>query len=64
LPSDIPCSCNKVEISKSTLQPGETADVKVSFDPKGYSGKVVKSIYLNTKESIQKTRLVLTAEVY
>lgn len=64
LASDIPCSCNKVEISKNTLQPGETADVKVSFDPKGYSGKVVKSIYLNTKESIQKTRLVLTAEVY
>jgi hypothetical protein len=62
--SEIPCTCNKVEITKNTLNPGETTDVKVSFDPKGYSGKVVKSIYLRTQESILKTRLVLTAEIF
>lgn len=61
--SEIPCSCNKVEIAKNTLNPGETTDVKVSFDPKGYTGNVVKSIYLQTQESTLKTRLVLTAEV-
>jgi tetratricopeptide (TPR) repeat protein len=61
--SEIPCSCNKVEIAKNTLNPGETTDVKVSFDPKGYIGNVVKSIYLQTQESTLKTRLVLTAEV-
>ena len=61
--SEIPCTCNKVEIAKNTLNPGETTDVKVSFDPKGYVGNVVKSIYLQTQESTLKTRLVLTAEV-
>jgi tetratricopeptide (TPR) repeat protein len=61
--SEIPCTCNKVEIAKNTLNLGEITDVKVSFDPKGYSGKVVKSIYLQTQESTLKTRLVLTAEI-
>ena len=61
--SEIPCICNKVEIGKNTLNPGETTDVKVSFDPKGYTGNVVKSIYLQIQESTLKTRLVLTAEV-
>ena len=61
--SEIPCTCNKVEIAKNTLNPGETTDVKVSFDPNGYTGNVVKSIYLQTQESTLKTRLVLTAEV-
>lgn len=63
LPTEIPCSCNAVELSKTSLAPGETAVVKISFDPKGYTGNVVKSVYLNTKESPIKMRLVVTAEI-
>lgn len=62
-PTDIPCSCNAVEIAKSTLAPGESTEVKVSFDPKGYTGNIVKSIYLKTNESRISMRLVVTAEI-
>lgn len=63
LPSEIPCDCNAVELGKQTLAPGESMDVKISFDPRGYTGNVVKSVYLKTKESPIKLRLVVTAEI-
>lgn len=63
LPADIPCVCNAVELSKQTLAPGETTEVKIAFDPKGYTGNVVKSVYLKTKESPITLRLVVTAEI-
>lgn len=60
---DIPCACNSVEISKKELKTNETSDVTVSFDPKGYSGKVVKSVYIYTKNSNTPLRLVITGEI-
>lgn len=63
LPSEIPCDCNKVQIEKEILNPGESTNVVVSFDPSVYLGNVVKSIYLRTQESALKLRLVITAEV-
>lgn len=63
LPTEIPCVCNTVNISKQTLAPGETTEVKITFDPKGYTGNVVKSVTLKTKESVIPLRLVVTAEI-
>jgi hypothetical protein len=61
--SDIPCDCNTVNLAKTTLAPGESMQVSVTFDTTGYSGKVVKSVYLKTLESPLPLRLVLTGEV-
>ena len=63
VPADIPCSCNSVEIYKEKLLPGEFTNVLVKFNPKGYTGNVVKSVYLKTNESKLKLRLVLSGEV-
>jgi len=60
---EIPCACNTVAISRKQLAPGELTEVKVTFDPAGYKGNVVKSVTLKTKESKLPLRLVLTAEV-
>lgn len=62
-PSEIPCECNTVTLEKQVLNPGESTEVSVTFNPAGYLGNVVKSIYLRTQESPLKLRLVVTAEV-
>jgi len=59
----VPCDCNKVEIAKKTLQPGESTNIKISFDSKNYSGIVIKSIYLRVKDQKGALRLVLTSEI-
>jgi len=61
--SEIPCDCNTVSLAKMVLAPGESTDVTVTFDTSGYQGKVVKSVYLKTKESAMPLRLVLTGEI-
>lgn len=60
---DIPCDCNTATLSKTTLQPGESAEVEMSFDPKGYTGQVVKSVYLRVKNTNEPLRLVMTGEI-
>ena len=59
----IPCDCNKTVIPKASLAPGESMEIEFSFDPKGYKGQVVKSIYLSSEQSDQELRLILSAEV-
>ena len=60
---EIPCSCNTAEISAMHFEPGAKGTVKVTLDPKGYSGKLVKSVYLHVKGSSETLRLVLTGEI-
>ena len=60
---DIPCACNSVETTTKELKTNETTRITVSFDPKGYSGKIVKSVYIYTKNSKDPLRLVLTGEI-
>lgn len=38
------CGCTSTILSKWSLEPGETTEVEVSFDPRGFRGKVHKSI--------------------
>lgn len=59
----IPCECNEVTWGKTLLNPGESTLVTVTFDTKGYSGNVVKSVYLQSKQKGIPLRLVLTAEI-
>lgn len=60
---EVPCECNTASISKTSLEIGEKAIVTMSFNPEGYRGKVVKSIYIYVKGSNEKLRLVLTGEI-
>ena len=46
------CGCTRPEWSKAPIAPGKTAEVKISFDPKGRPGPFYKtiSIYSNGKK--------------
>jgi hypothetical protein len=58
----IPCDCNTAELSSSTILPGESIEVNMSFDPKLYAGHVVKSVYLQLSNG-DEIRLVVSAFV-
>ena len=59
----IPCTCNSAELSNYTLAPNESTKITMSFNPKGYSGQTVKSIYLKVKNQDDELRLILTSDV-
>lgn len=63
LPPRSPCDCSVAELAKTTLEPGESTEVKMTFDPTNYTGKVVKSIYIKSKNGEQEIRLILTGTV-
>jgi tetratricopeptide (TPR) repeat protein len=60
---EIPCSCNTAEIDKLIFQQNESGTVKVTLDPKGYKGNLVKSVYIHVKNSKEPLRLVMTGEI-
>jgi tetratricopeptide (TPR) repeat protein len=60
---DIPCNCNTASSNKNKLNSNEVAKIEVSFDPIGYTGKIVKSVYIYTENSKEPLRLIITAEV-
>lgn len=60
---EIPCDCNAVEKSKNKILPGETVEIKMSFDSTLNNGKVVKSVYIKFKNGNQDVRLILTGEI-
>ena len=45
------------------LNPGETTQIKMTFNPIGYSGQTVKSIYIKVKNQTDELRLILTSDV-
>ncbi|AFN74017.1 hypothetical protein MROS_0775 [Melioribacter roseus P3M-2] len=53
------CGCTAVLPDKRKLAPGETSSLKVSFNPKGKSGKQLKYVYLETDDPLNK-RLKIT----
>lgn len=63
LKTEIPCDCNSVELEKLVLAPGESTEVKLSFDTTNYEGKEVKSVYIHFNENQDPLRLVITAEI-
>lgn len=60
---DTECGCTIPEISKTTLQPGETSQIDVSFNPKGKQGLVSKTITIYTSESDEPKKITITAEI-
>ncbi|MFT5600919.1 MAG: hypothetical protein ACI9N1_001155 [Flavobacteriales bacterium] len=57
------CDCNSISHSDEEIQPGETGEIKVTFDTKNTIGKQVKSITVIADSFPRTKRLVLTAEV-
>lgn len=42
------CGCTVSKVKKKELKPGESAEIEVSFNSKGYKGEVKQFIYVNT----------------
>lgn len=57
----VPCECNTATVSEKIVKPGAEIKVVMTFDTTGYSGQVVKSVYLDYGD--KEVRLVITAEV-
>jgi hypothetical protein len=52
------CGCTVAEIDKTTLKPGESVPVKVSFDPTGRRGIQQKSISIFTNDPMNPTQMI------
>lgn len=58
------CGCTASKVEKTSLAPGESVPIEVSFDTKGYSGKVEQFVYVNTDDVDNPvTRFIIKAEV-
>lgn len=47
------CGCTAALLSEDVVQPGASGEVKTTFDSKGFSGAVTKTIYLYTNDPRQ-----------
>jgi hypothetical protein len=47
------CGCTAVLLSTKRLEPGQTGKLKVTFATQGYSGEVVKYIYVESDDPVQ-----------
>ncbi len=58
------CGCTAVMPAKNELKPGESTDLKVTFDSKGKSGKQNKTVYIETNDPKNSTiTLALTGNI-
>jgi len=58
------CGCTASQADKKALKPGESTIINVTFDSKGYSGKVRQLVYVNTDNpDIEVTSFIINAEV-
>lgn len=46
----VSCGCTTTSLAKSTLGPGESVDLEVTFDTAGFGGKMVKNIYVESND--------------
>ncbi len=46
------CGCTNAPLTKDLLQPGESTDLEVAFNSRGYTGKATKSVNINTDDSL------------
>ena len=60
----VSCGCTTTSLAKSTLAPGESVDLEVTFDTAGFSGKMAKNIYVESNDpATPKLALQLTGTV-
>jgi len=58
------CGCTAAMSEKNELKPGESTDIKVTFDSKGKSGKQNKTVNIETNDPANSTvKLALTGNV-
>jgi len=58
------CGCTAALASEDTIGPGKSGKVKVTFDSRGYSGKIVKYIFVESNDADDPRReLVVSAEI-
>lgn len=46
----VSCGCTTTSLAKSTLEPGESVELQVTFDSAGFSGEMVKNIYVESND--------------
>jgi hypothetical protein len=46
----VSCGCTAVLLSSKTIKPGKTAELKVTFDSRGFKGEIKKSIYVHSND--------------
>jgi hypothetical protein len=46
--SSVGCGCTKIKPLKDTINPGETVDLNLSYDSKNDSGRVLKTVIIET----------------
>src|ERR1043166_8182345 len=58
------CGCTAALLSNAHLAPGDTGTLSIKFDAKRYSGKVQKTVSMNTNDPTQKhININFTADV-
>lgn len=45
------CGCTTPKYSRSTIMPGDTADISVSYNPTGRPGNFEKKVYVDLSDS-------------
>ena len=58
------CGCTDVRPSKTTLAPGETATLHVTFNSTGYHGDVAKHVYMLLSQFSDPVPILIHAHVY
>jgi hypothetical protein len=53
------CECLKLEMVRTTINPGETLEMKITFDPKGRLGIDQRNIYIFSNDPVNSVQLVV-----
>ena len=56
-----PCNCTKAKFSPKPIQPGDSAEITVTFTPKDMSGEFMRtiSVWTNIKKGTKKKKVTL-----
>lgn len=58
------CGCAATMLSSDNIQPGKSAELKVTFNPTGYNGLVKKDIYIESNDpQLPKAKITVIIEV-
>ena len=58
------CGCAATMLSSDNIQPGKSAELKVTFNPTGYNGLVKKDIYIESNDpQLPKAKIAVIVEV-
>jgi hypothetical protein len=58
------CGCTAVLVSKKEIAPGKEGELKVTFNTRGYAGKLSKYIYVDSNDPAQKSKqITVSAEI-